>query len=226
MLRAARVRCQAAAAATGGFAGGSSTGSGGSAAGGKAKKPSPLKTVDDYMKMDSSELRKLIGIRDEQVKQLKDLHERSHRSCEYYHRLQILDYDEKSVQYAEVAGKMNSDKISVHRHKLVDLRILHDMGGRDKGIVIAFCFFGLLLWWSWLMFHYPKKNKTGSRDVVGSSKFTWGNAFNDGRRWSAKSVMTPYQKELASRPDADAIAAEERAAVDAKARETLEKQKK
>jgi hypothetical protein len=159
------------------------------------EKKVPLKTYEEYDKMSEDDLRKLHDIRTQQISELKQLHERTHRNVEYYYRKQALDYDERALNYGEAAGSLVMDQISYHRIRLGDLRQKDWTGGRDKGIVLWACFIVSVLWWMWLAAHYPRKPTIANKGVTGSSARLFNNPFTSDQHWLGKHVLTAWEKE-------------------------------
>jgi hypothetical protein len=152
----------------------------------KKKAAAPLKTYDEYMAMDLDQIRKLNEIRTQQIDELKQLHERSHRNVEYFYRKQVLDYDEKSITYADVAGQMTMDQISYHRFRLGDLRQKNWSGGRDKGVVLWLCLIATVFWWLWLMAHYPIMMTPANKGRLQSTVRILGNPLMTDRTWAPR----------------------------------------
>jgi hypothetical protein len=160
-----------------------------------AKKQKPLKSFDDYMKMDVDELKKLHDIRSQQIYELKQLHERAHRNVEYFYRKQALDYDERALNYGEAAGSLVMDQISYHRVRLGELRQKDWTFGRDKGIALWACGIVTVLWWFWLLAHYPKKPTLTNKGTLGSTSRILNNPFTTDQRWLGKNVLTAWEKD-------------------------------
>jgi hypothetical protein len=157
-----------------------------------------LKSAQDYMKMPTDELKRLLAIRDDQLSELKQLHDKAHTSVEYVHRKQMLDWEEHATHFAQAAGVMTGDTLMNCRERCKDIRLKNDTEDRDRWIVFwALVFLTMGYWW-WLSKHYkerpdaPKGRGQSHRVVMGPSPF---NMFGDGRTWSSRHVDTAWEAE-------------------------------
>lgn len=157
-----------------------------------------LKSAQDYMKMPVDELKRLLTVRDDQLSELKQLHEKSHHSVEYVHRKQMLDWEEHAAHFAQAAGVMTGDTMMNCRERCKDIRLKNDTEDRDRWIVLAMLLFLTFGYWWWLSKHYrerpdaPAGRKQSHSAIMGPSPF---GIFGDGRTWTARHIETGWEAE-------------------------------
>lgn len=153
---------------------------------------SALPTRDFYMRKTLQELHELIGRRDEQISDLRSLHERVHRNAEYLHRMQQLDREEKAVYLGTVAGRMQMDTLNFQRFRLEQLRKEHDVSEREKGLFRWMLFFLTVGLGIWLPRHYVYIPGQEEKAPIGASNRIAGPAI-----WASNSSLTARSRETA-----------------------------
>src|SRR3989338_752988 len=157
-----------------------------------------LKSAQEYMKMPVDELKRLLSVRDDQLSELKQLHEKAHHGVEYVHRKQMLDWEEHATHFAQAAGVMTGDTMMNCRERCKDIRNKNDTEDRDRWIVFFALVFVTAAYWWWLSRHYrerpdaPVGRKLSHVAIWGPSPF---GMFGDGRTWTARHIDTAWEAE-------------------------------
>lgn len=157
-----------------------------------------LKSAQEYMKMPVDELKRLLSIREDQLSELKQLHDKAHTSVEYVHRKQMLDWEEHATHFAQAAGVMTGDTMMNCRERCKDIRLKNDTEDRDRWIVFFALVFLTAVYWYWLSKHFrerpdaPVGRRQSHVAIMGPSPL---GIFGDGRTWTARHVETGWEAE-------------------------------
>jgi hypothetical protein len=159
-------------------------------------------TAEVYNGLTTMELRLLLERRVDQIKELREIHERTHLAAEQTYRRQLLDYDDKSLFIGDKIQSRALQNIQWCRAELNREREAEFYKMRDQTICVTIFAFWLMGYWFYLVRHYPYIPEKVARKTLMHSSRVSGNFLNSGK-WYARDLPTDFDKELERRKKAE-----------------------